>query len=132
MTGYFEPIESTECLRLLHTVDVGRIGWVAEAGMELFPVNLAADDGSLFLKVSKDSKLAELARGKPVVVEADDIDPQTATGWSVVARGRATRHERALPPTLPRPWAPGERELLIRVDVTAVSGRAISADEPRP
>ena len=76
------------------------------------------------------SALVILAPGAPVCFEIDGWDPNTGTGWSVLAKGIA--HDITDPRGAPtgrirhwpvRPLAPGSREHWIGVWVSEITGR---------
>ena len=62
----------------------------------------------------------------------DDIDVPTATGWSVVVRGRleeVTHSDRDLferVADLAKPWAEGEKPHVLRLVAESIQGRRIS------
>ncbi|WP_347347297.1 pyridoxamine 5'-phosphate oxidase family protein [Nigerium sp.] len=126
MTGYFWEISPDECGHLLADAAVGRVAWASSRGVQVLPVTLTSVGESVFFAVDPQSILAELAEGVDAVVQVDDLDPETATGWSVLARGRTTRHEGPRPALNPS-WAPGERGVLVRLDVASLTGRSVSA-----
>ena len=59
--------------------------------------------------------------------EVDDIDVDTATGWSVLVHGVAADHDGSAQPVLPAPWAPDHSGLTIVITPSTYSGRAVSA-----
>ncbi len=127
-SGYFLPIAPDECRRLLGDATVGRVGWVSSRGIQVLPVNYGVHGSSIVLQVAADSLLAELVQPVDVAFQVDDLDPATATGWSVLVQG-ATRPfggEAAL--VVPRPWPPGDRLLGVEIVAHTYSGRSVSAD----
>ncbi|MFV0451072.1 MAG: pyridoxamine 5'-phosphate oxidase family protein [Propioniciclava sp.] len=125
--GHVIPIKAEECRQLLGERQIARISWSSSQGIVIIPVNYVLQDDDLLLRVSPDSVLAELAHGREVAVEVEDVDESTANGWSVLVRGRSTVHDGDTV-TLPQPWAPGNRDLLIAVRVESLTGRSVSAD----
>lgn len=129
--GHVLPIATDDCALLLGERVVGRVAWASSGGIVVLPVNYVYADGRILIRVAEGSLPAELAEAGEVAFEVDDIDEETGTGWSVLVRGHARRHAGAAD-TLPRPWAPGERTLLLEIEPTALSGRSVSAaGEPR-
>lgn len=125
--GYLETIDPDECWRLLAGAVVGRVSWVSSArGILTLPVSYALTEGLIVFRTAASSVLGELADAAEVAFEVDDLDPATATGWSVLVQGSSG----PAPDGVARPaaWAPGERELMIAVTPSRVSGRAVSAD----
>ena len=125
-------IEVKDCLQLLATKDVGRIGFVLGGAPEILPVNYVLDGEAVVFATAEGSKLLGLARG-PVVFEVDDTDAASHTGWSVVVHGMADEvtafdsttvqgRVRALPI---EPWSAGDKPHLVRISPTSISGRAV-------
>ncbi|MEU6864431.1 pyridoxamine 5'-phosphate oxidase family protein [Streptomyces sp. NPDC046876] len=88
------PLEREEALRLLGTVPLGRVVFTRHALPAVRPVNHLLDGGDILLRVHDGGALAALAApaeasGTVVAYEADDIDPRTRLGWSVVVTGFA-------------------------------------------
>lgn len=125
--GLFLPIDEDECRALLRTQRVGRVGWESANGPQILPINfLLTNEGTIVLRSAKGSILSELADPTDVVLQCDSIDSEARNGWSVLASGR-TRLGDATETAVP--WAPGERDLIIQIDIASLSGRVIiSAD----
>jgi len=80
---------TNECLELLRSQRLGRLGVIVETKPEIFPVYFSVDDdGSILFRTGPGTKLAGALAG-PVVFEVDHLDSATGTGWSVVIHGRA-------------------------------------------
>lgn len=121
--GHFSAIAEDECLELLRLRQVGRLGWVSDGLPNLLPITYLCTGRELSFRTSTSSPLAAITG--PVVFEIDDIDEETRTGWSVVARGDievvdGTEGDQV------EPWAPGVREERRRVTISSVSGRSVS------
>ncbi|MFT3875010.1 MAG: pyridoxamine 5'-phosphate oxidase family protein [Propioniciclava sp.] len=120
-------IEPDECRRLLAEAVVGRVSWVSPTrGIQVLPVNYLLEEELIVFRVHPASVLAELASPTEVAFEVDDLDAQTATGWSVLAQGRTATLAGELPET--SPWAPGDREVAIAIEVSQLSGRSVSRE----
>lgn len=121
-------IEPDECRRLLAEAVVGRVSWVSPTrGIQVLPVNYELDGDRVLFRVSSRSVLAELAAPTEVAFEVDDLDADTATGWSVLGQGRSAAFDGGTPDT--SPWAPGDRETAIAIDLRTVSGRSVSRED---
>lgn len=92
----------------------------------LLPVNYTFDGEAIWFRVHRESVLAELADGREVAFEIEDVDEETSNGWSVLVQGRAGVPV-GQPDHEPEPWAPGARELLLVVEIDHLSGRTVSA-----
>ncbi|MBA9002764.1 pyridoxamine 5'-phosphate oxidase family protein [Thermomonospora cellulosilytica] len=134
-TGGLEILEHTECLSLLARAPLGRIVFTDRALPAVLPVNFALDGEDVIIRTGAGSKLAAAARNAIVAFEADDYDPATRTGWSVVLVGTArvvtNPAELARLRTLPlEPWAPGPHDDFIRIRAGLLPGRRIRHGAP--
>nr|WP_269779196.1 pyridoxamine 5'-phosphate oxidase family protein [Propioniciclava soli] len=121
-----QPIAPQECRQLLAERVVARVAWQSSQGLLILPLNYRFDGDALWFRVDRGSVLAELADGRDVAVEIEDVDETMSNGWTVLVQGRAGVPTEA-PDRAPQPWAPGERELLIVVEIHSMSGRSVSA-----
>jgi hypothetical protein len=131
-----ETLSRDESLALLESVPVGRVVFTVRALPAIQPVNFVYDNGGVVIRTGPGAKLAAVLRNGVVAFEADEIDPATRTGWSVTVIGRV--HEITDPFDLDRlrgtlcPWAPGEREHLLKIAAEVVTGRRITEEVPAP
>jgi nitroimidazol reductase NimA-like FMN-containing flavoprotein (pyridoxamine 5'-phosphate oxidase superfamily) len=130
-----EMLPFEDCLRLLASAPVGRVGFYADGEVMILPVNHAVDGQDVVFRTAHGSKLSA-AEGQAVVAfEADAYDPQTRSGWSVLVHGRAeVVYEDAEIQRLSglglHPWATAvDRPFWIRIRPTAVSGRQVPVNE---
>jgi nitroimidazol reductase NimA-like FMN-containing flavoprotein (pyridoxamine 5'-phosphate oxidase superfamily) len=87
--GQVVEIYPHECLELLHTEKVGRIGVVFEGRPEIFPVNYSLDaSDAIIFRTAIGTKLPS-AVNHHVVFEVDHFESDSRTGWSVVVHGVA-------------------------------------------
>lgn len=129
-SGHLLTIDPDDCRRLVAGDTVGRVSWVsAHRGLQVLPVNYVLDEDRIVFRTDPSSTLAELTEPVEVVFQVDDIDRLTATGWSVVARGRTAAASSSDTIAEPRPWAPGRRDLTIVIVVESLTGRVVSAAE---
>lgn len=84
-----EVLDRAECLMLLRGVPIGRVGLTIEGKPSVLPVNFVIDDGHdrLVIRTTEGGKYAGAIDGQYVAFEADEFDPLTHAGWSVVVRG---------------------------------------------
>lgn len=125
-----EELSPDECLRLMASVPVGRIGYTRQAMPAVDPVNFLVDSGSIVIRTDSGGKLAAATRRAVVAFEADDLDPVTRAGWSVSVVG--TSREVTDPGEITRlgklglqPWAPGARDHFIKITPGIVTGRKL-------
>ena len=125
-----EVLERDECLRLLGTATLGRIGVSSGALPTVLPVNFRFDGRRILFRTGVGTKLDAATQNAVVAFEVDEIDAIAHTGWSVVVRGVA--RELADPdelleaqrPPLAR-WASGEDHRVVAISPEIVSGRRI-------
>ena len=75
-------------LRLLGSVPMGRIVFTMDALPAIRPINHVVVDGDVMMRCHDGAALLD-AIGQVVAFEADQIDPESRTGWSVVVTGKA-------------------------------------------
>lgn len=126
LPGALHSVTADECYRLLATRAVGRMAYVARAGVpDIAPVNFVLDGKDLLFRSGPGPKLQAAERREIVAFEVDEIDEKSHVGWSVVVIGRAAR-VRDTPAAEPAPWADGPRNQLVRIRPTRVTGRRLS------
>ena len=87
-----QRLDTDEAIRLLASVEFGRVVFTVNSLPAIRPVNHLLDDGRIIIRARLTSAISSRARsadGIVVAYEADSIDPHTRSGWSVVATGRA-------------------------------------------
>lgn len=121
------------CVALLAQHSVGRIAWLGADGPQILPVSYAWIDDGVVFRTSPYGVLSQLVRPTEVAVEIDELDPVHQRGWSVVVEGLAEAVGQ--PDRLLRwwriddvePWAPGTRNLFLRITPRRISGRRLDA-----
>ncbi|HEX8804374.1 MAG TPA: pyridoxamine 5'-phosphate oxidase family protein [Acidimicrobiales bacterium] len=127
---WMERMTQAECWRLLAEAPVGRLGVLVDSAPEIYPVNHMVDGDSIVFRTDPGTKLDGLTRSPAVCFQIDDIDPESHRGWSVLAKGHATRMAnpgdrlRADAGEL-RYWTVGPKPHWVRIEVHQVSGRRI-------
>ncbi|MFB6892013.1 pyridoxamine 5'-phosphate oxidase family protein [Kitasatospora sp. NPDC056327] len=128
-----EDLGADACLRLLSTVPVGRVVYTEHALPAVLPVSFeVTPDGRLLLAVRRGSATARGLDGTVVAFQADQVDPVTRTGWSVLVHGRADilrdpeQVGRALRSGL-RPWVGDVEPMFVALVPELISGRRLTA-----
>lgn len=124
-----------DSLRLLATVPIGRIIYTRQALPAVELVNFALDGGDIIIRTDPSGKLAAAARGAIVAFEADVVDVEQRTGWSVTAIGPSREVTDAADIGRLRrigldTWAPGAREHFIRIAPQLLNGRWLGSGRP--
>jgi nitroimidazol reductase NimA-like FMN-containing flavoprotein (pyridoxamine 5'-phosphate oxidase superfamily) len=135
----FEAVELSraECLSFLAAAPFGRLVFTHAALPAVMAVNFVLLPEGIVIRTREGSVIAAAVSGKGAVVafEADDIDPVRRSGWTVTVVGAArvvsAATERAAVTRRPlESWVPGEKNVLILVELGLVSGRRIGGAEP--
>jgi nitroimidazol reductase NimA-like FMN-containing flavoprotein (pyridoxamine 5'-phosphate oxidase superfamily) len=84
-----EVLDPAECLRLLGSASLGRIGLSSDALPVVLPVNFALVDDQIVIRTRRGTKLAAATRNSIVAFEVDQLDPCSGVGWSVMVQGLA-------------------------------------------
>jgi nitroimidazol reductase NimA-like FMN-containing flavoprotein (pyridoxamine 5'-phosphate oxidase superfamily) len=133
-------LSPTECFFLLEPGGIGRVGFASADGIMMLPVNFAVTGKTIIFRTAPDTLLALYANAQ-VSFEADRLDEALHEGWSVLVHGHAHKvtdeHEvkHLEDRTHLEPWAPGARDVYVRITPTRISGRRIEpcwASPPLP
>jgi nitroimidazol reductase NimA-like FMN-containing flavoprotein (pyridoxamine 5'-phosphate oxidase superfamily) len=129
-----ETIDEAGCRRLLAALDVGRLAIVDEGRPRIIVLNYVTDGPHVLFRTREDALLARLTEGGATVhaeFEVDSAFTAARTGWSVIATGTLTREQvparQAAARDRIQAWAQGERDTVLRLDVTELSGRQVGA-----
>jgi nitroimidazol reductase NimA-like FMN-containing flavoprotein (pyridoxamine 5'-phosphate oxidase superfamily) len=125
-----EVVHRKECLDLLATQVVGRIGIIVGSQPLVLPVNFALDGETIVIATAPGAKLYA-ARGRPACFEVDETDHEARSGWSVVLQGPLEEVTRSDTPLLERldgladPWLGEDRNHVVRLVPTTITGRRV-------
>jgi nitroimidazol reductase NimA-like FMN-containing flavoprotein (pyridoxamine 5'-phosphate oxidase superfamily) len=128
----FTELSRTECGDLLSSHGVGRLAVPTARGPVIVPVNYSVVDGTIVFRTARGAT-PSLAPGRAVAFEVDRIDDTFSQGWSVLVRGRARlvtelgEQRRLAQRVYSAPWTGGRRDLWVRIEPVAVTGRRITA-----
>lgn len=120
-----EELSAHDCWKYLRKSSVGRLAVVVGGSPEIFPVNYLLDDGSVVFRTGPGTKLDAIVTGQSVALEADGMNTYGTIAWSVVLKGTPQEVQEVddLPEQIPAPWQEGEKEHVIRIVPTELSGR---------
>ncbi|WP_405776692.1 helix-turn-helix domain-containing protein [Streptomyces sp. NBC_01538] len=130
-TPAFTELSRTECGDLLSAHGVGRLAVSTAQGPVIVPVNYSVIDGTIVFRTARGAT-PSLGAGNKVAFEIDRIDDAFSQGWSVLVRGHARivtdleEAERLARQAYSTPWAGGRRDVWMRVEPYAVTGRRIT------
>lgn len=125
-----EVLSLEECFGLLGYTPVGRIAFLADGAVQIFPINYKVDGERIVFRSPVGSKLDAAEMGRRVTFEADQWDPPTRSGWSVVASGHIREVDDAdrlanLEELGLEPWLDHPQMNWIEIVVEDISGRRL-------
>lgn len=123
-----ESLNHRRCLDLLQRVRVGRLVFIDEGLPAVHPVNFRLWRDDVVIRVADGPKLLAATRNQMVAFEADELDPDLHTGWSVVVVGHAEELTTVEDLTevagaFVQPWVEGPRNHFVRIRSEKVTGR---------
>lgn len=127
-----EVLTNAECDALLAETKIGRIAFVADGDVVIFPVNYRYTNHMIVFRTADGTKLEVAANHQPVAFEIDGYDTATKTGWSVLVKGIARYvvdedAEEEFEDLDLRPWAPLTRvRRWVRITPEEITGRKIA------
>jgi nitroimidazol reductase NimA-like FMN-containing flavoprotein (pyridoxamine 5'-phosphate oxidase superfamily) len=123
------PLPESECWKLLHSGDLGRIALVVEEWPQVFPVTYAVGDRALVFRSAPGAK-ASYGPGSRACFEIDGWDDRSGVGWSVMLLGvlrditdRIDEQAVELRQLSLHPAAPGVRARVLALHLSRISGR---------
>lgn len=135
-SGDLASIPEAECWQLLASVPFGRLVFTEHALPAVHPVNFAVADSTVVVRTGPGPKFDSAVRGDVVAFEADLIDTQTRTGWSVLVIGHASvvvdiDRLVSVVDVDHRPWVRGPGRHVVQIAGERVTGRrlGLGADE---
>lgn len=131
-----QDMTHAECLELLRTSAVGRVGGTVDGHPFVLPVNYAVDGDHVVFKTAAGTKLSGTTFAR-VAFEIDGFDEKSRTGWSVVVEGVATDISDMVDSASARlrmldlqPWFPGEKSHWVAIQPESITGRRVSRTVP--
>lgn len=126
-------LDREQCLALLATATLGRVGISTGALPTVLPVNFLLDGDRILIRSSAGTKLDAALRDTVVAFEVDDFDSMYHSGWSVVVTGVATAlrdpQELAAVERLPLAhWAPRAADHIVAISTEMITGRRLARD----
>jgi len=122
-------LDSDECLALLAGVPLGRVAYTRDVLPAVRPVNHIVRDGKIIIGAGASPWLTDAVRtrGKTVLgYQADEIDPHSRQGWSVLVVGYGRIIEDpdriALYDPLVQSWTHTINDVLIAIEPDLVTG----------
>lgn len=126
--AYLRDLSPEDCWSRLGEAGIGRVAMCTHQGPLILPVNYLVDAGTVIFRTAPYTQLAAHV-DETLAFEVDDFEPDMRRGWSVLVVGRAEAlddpDELAQLRAAQRlePWAPGSRNLFVRITPTQLTGR---------
>lgn len=125
-----DVLDREQCIRRLHSVRVGRLVFTEDGLPAVQPVNFRMLGDDVVLRVAGGAKLDAAVDGRVVAFQADQLDPDLRTGWSVTVVGKAEQITDvdelvAVSGTFVQPWVDGRRDHFVRVRTEKMTGRRL-------
>jgi hypothetical protein len=128
-----QQIGETECMELLATEELGRLGVVVNGLPEIFPVNYVVDGNGIVFRTDGGTKLLG-ATHLPLVFEVDHVDRVAGVAWSVIVHGWAHATGGLVSAVLQQrisqvslyPGSGSEKPFVLRIRPTSITGRQIT------
>lgn len=125
-------LDRETCLELLATRDIGRVAFTmdGDAAPTVLPVNYKLVHDTIVFRSTLAGSIMRYARGY-AAFQVDRLDEEQRDGWSVLASGRCRwvrdsgELERIPQGRLPRPWAEGPRDQVLKLTPARLSGRRL-------
>jgi nitroimidazol reductase NimA-like FMN-containing flavoprotein (pyridoxamine 5'-phosphate oxidase superfamily) len=123
-----DVLNRRQCLDLLQEVRVGRLVFTENGLPAVQPVNFRLWRDDVVIRVAGGAKLAAATDKRVVAFEADELDPDLRTGWSVTVLGHAQEVSAVddlveLSGTFLQPWVDGRRDHFVRIRSEKITGR---------
>ncbi|MEH3132804.1 MAG: pyridoxamine 5'-phosphate oxidase family protein [Mycolicibacterium neoaurum] len=128
-----DVLNRRQCLDRLQQVRVGRLVFTEDELPAIQPVNFRLWQEDVVIRVAGGAKLAAAATHQMVAFEADELDPDLRSGWSVTVVGTAEPITAIddlvdVAGTFVEPWVQGRRDHFIRIRTERITGRQILDD----
>jgi nitroimidazol reductase NimA-like FMN-containing flavoprotein (pyridoxamine 5'-phosphate oxidase superfamily) len=130
-----DELDEDQCLSLISGGGIGRIAYASRFGPAVLPVNYALRNGAVVFRTAANGPVDEDLRtgidgaDYKVAFEIDSIDLATQRGWSVLIQGPAhhvtSDEENVVREADVEPWAPGPREMFVRIVPSRITGRRV-------
>lgn len=124
-------LDRDACLAYLRSAPVGRVVDTQESVPAVRPVNFVLLPDGVYLRTASTGRVLQAADASALVTfEADHVEDDGESGWSVIVLGRASHVTDPLAlervsGLLRRPLAGGGREQVVRISLELVTGRRV-------
>jgi hypothetical protein len=130
---YPAELDRAECLRLLESVDIGRVIYTERAMPAAAPVRYILNGAEIFFRTDNMVMAEAAGKGAVFAIQVDQIDPQTHWGWHALGLGRACQVIQPgklaeLNARMPAPWSPKGAHYTLGIPLSRLTGHRRHAD----
>jgi uncharacterized protein len=130
--GTPETLPPNQCWALLRSRELGRLAFVLDGQVEVFPINYLVHNGAVVFRTSRGSKLSAVRTHSMVAFEVDGLEDGVA--WSVIVRGRVREITNVFDPVelarLPlRPQQGGHKDHVVELGPGEITGRRFTVSD---
>lgn len=125
-----DQLSTDECWALIAGQTTGRIGFLHEGQVTIWPLNCIVYDRGVYFRTAEDGVIARSGLER-AAFQLDHIDSVARSGWTILVNGRVERvTDPGLLTTLwgrptDEPWAPGQRNVFFCISGDRISGRRV-------
>ncbi|MBG6181818.1 pyridoxamine 5'-phosphate oxidase family protein [Arthrobacter sp. CAN_A1] len=125
-----QSLNTDECWALIAGQTSGRIGFLHDGLVTIFPLNCIVHDRAVYFRTSADGVIAT-SQLERAAFQLDHIDTVARSGWTILINGILERIDAPdLLKTLwgsraDEPWAPGQRNVFFGISPRKISGRRL-------
>ena len=125
-----EQLNAEECWALMAGQTTGRIGFLHDGLVTIFPLNCIVHDRAVYFRTAAEGVIAT-SQLERAAFQLDHLDTVTRSGWTILVNGSLERiSDPELLKTLwgsraDEPWAPGQRNVFFGIAVQKISGRRV-------
>ncbi|HET8795930.1 MAG TPA: pyridoxamine 5'-phosphate oxidase family protein [Arthrobacter sp.] len=126
-----EDLTVDECWNLLTTQQTGRVGFVRENAVNIFPVNYTVLDRGIYFRTAEDGDIGRSLPLEPGAFQVDVVKTAEMAGWAVLAQGAVELIEdeelltKLWGSAMEEPWASGRRTSFVGIRPVSVTGRRV-------
>ncbi len=126
-----KDLSEEQSWELLESRNTGRLGYLHEGRILIFPINYLVHDRSIYFRTSSDGAIGAATPRPSMSFEIDLASPERSGGWAVLASGPAKHVKDPELLTflwgriMPEPWGAGLRDLFVCIEPTIITGRSV-------
>jgi nitroimidazol reductase NimA-like FMN-containing flavoprotein (pyridoxamine 5'-phosphate oxidase superfamily) len=125
-----ERLDEAECLRLLRSATLGRVGVRIGDSPAILPINYGMLDNDVVFRTAPGTKLSAALMGVQLAFEVDHVDVGTGAAWSVLVVGypeqiRDVETLELVSQLGLQSWSPENLAFVVRIRPRQITGRRV-------